>query len=133
MKKLTLQLFALPVVVVLVAGCPRKTAVWVAPNSTSTRLVFGVATKRGGDEPIGPGSLAVHPCGTAAKSAALWALSTDSGAVSVPLSLAYGEEPAGHHTTIGPKPLTMGCYRANVSGTGSTEFEVLANGSVVEH
>jgi hypothetical protein len=119
--------------IVLLAGCPKKTAVWVKDGSTSSRIAFGVSDTRQGTDPVLIGIFRVDSCGQPndSSSEAEWLLiSTDDAK---PLSeVIYGQAPTGYTTAEGPTSLSRGCYRVTTSGTGRTMFQVDADGAVRE-
>lgn len=106
-------------------GCPPGGATWVEPESTLTDLVFGVATRRGGNEPVQFTTFRVDECDARSLSEPLdtvglaWLLvDTLIGGHEYPSRLRYGEVPVGFKSFHGPNLLAVGCYVAN-SGRGA--------------
>lgn len=85
------------------AACPERTAVWIEQGSTATHLVFLVADTRGGHGRIALNDLRVAKC---------------------------DDDPPRHHEY--QWRLTPGCYVVHISGTGWTQFDVSADGTVTE-
>jgi hypothetical protein len=116
----------------LLAACPQRTAVWVEPGSTAAHLTIGVGKKRGQPGGADIGVVRVYRCdGAATGEGAMWAVGPSSGTGDV-RQIVYGQTPAGFVSNQGPQPLTPGCYRIDVSGTGKTEFQVGNDGTVTE-
>lgn len=118
---------------VLLAGCPKKTAVWVKGGSTVSNLVLGLSNTRGGADKVLIGVLRVDGCGQPndTRSAAQWVMTSTDDAQ--PISeVTYGHAPSGYTTTEGPLPLAPGCYQVTISGTGRSTFQVDSGGAVVE-
>ena len=126
----------------LLAACPRRTAIWLVGQEAPGRPVFGVGdTYRG--RPTWLGTLIVAPCegfdGTARN--AVWFLAQDSASVVVS-RVVYGRVPQGYaatsymshersRTAVSP-PLSAGCYIAELEGTGRVEFRIAQDGSALE-
>jgi hypothetical protein len=113
-------------------GCPRQTAVWIEPGSTSSHLVFNVGPKRGHSGLDGLGAFRVDHCpgGRSTGSGGTWLVWANS--VTDPVhQIVYGQLPKGFG---GSKalPLETGCYTAEISGTGVVQFEIQSDGKVVE-
>lgn len=118
----------------LSTSCQQLTAIWVEPGSTAFRLVFGVAERRGGSRQVFVTSLRVERCfSSAVGPETYWDTSrADSRAVTDPRRVVYGIPPAGWASLRGPHPLTPGCYRATIEGTGMVEFQVQPDAGIVE-
>lgn len=117
----------------ILMGCPEKSAVWIVDGSTATRLEFGIGRTR--DDPRGfeTDGIRVFRCdGPSAGEGAVWAASVDTVGPGPVKRVVYGDPLPGWRSVQGPSPITPGCYRAAISGTGRTEFEVKPDGSVVE-
>jgi hypothetical protein len=114
-------------------GCPERSAIWILPGSTAESLEFGIGRARGDTIPIDIGALRVSPCaGPFTGEGAYWAVAVESPTAPAIGRVRYGEAPVGSQVTQGPIALTPGCYRASISGTGSTEFVIEDDGRVVE-
>lgn len=118
----------------MLGGCPKETAIWIEPGSTSERLVFRVSTERGKDTPTEFYVLNVSSCPEPNVPArTYWVLSaSDTGPAKPPTRIIYGVAPEGYRSEVGPFALTPGCYQAAVVGTGRTKFLVGADGLVSE-
>ena len=128
---------------IALAGCPRRSAIWLLGQEAPGRPVFGVGETPHG-RPTWLGHLIVVPCdrfdGTARN--ALWFIVQDTGAVRVLDRVVYGKVPTGYivthykseessRTAVSP-PLTAGCYVASISGTGRVRFRIGEAGSALE-
>ena len=124
----------------LVAGCMRRSAVWLEPHSTAEHLRFGYGATQGSSEPLADLQwMRVSACGVGPRERGvgervLWLA---SGSAIDPAArvgtVAYGEPPHGLVTREGPKPLAPGCYVLSISGNGisaSVCFEVPRQGEV---
>jgi hypothetical protein len=117
---------------VTVAGCSRDIAVWIAPGSTASHLVFMISDKRGSSKPIKRVVLRVDPCDSIDVNPhpPLWGFYTQAPVHEV----VYGEMPEGASRLVNQPeqtvPLTAGCYQ--VGGAGTLVFDVLPDGSVIE-
>lgn len=117
----------------LVTGCPRRSAVWVVPGSTAERLEFGIGPARGDSTPIHLGGFRVYRCdGPSAGAGALWTVGVESADAPRLNRIRYGTIPPGYEG-LEPVPLEAGCYRAAIGGTGTTRFVVYEDGNVTEH
>lgn len=116
----------------ILTACPQRTAVWVDQGSTASHLVLRIADRRGGSGKVAIGVVRVYQCGGPSTGAgAAWVVGPQNGTANVQ-QIVYGETPPGFVSDQGPQPLKAGCYHVNVSGTGTTEFQVEANGTVTE-
>jgi hypothetical protein len=138
-----LRAVLLGLAVVLVTGCPERSAIWIVGQAEPGRPVFGIGrTVRG--EPILIYGLMVWPCerfdGTARSTT--WFLVSD-GPQRVVDRVTYGHVPAGYasthymsraldSTSVAP-PLAPGCYLARLeASSGTVRFDVARDGSVLE-
>lgn len=126
---LRVKILLVALIALALTGCPEETAIWVEPESTASRLVFGVSRERGAVTPINFGVLNVSACETRD---AYWVLSSTGRRVEHPLLVEYGVVPPGFVSDVGPRPLDPGCYLASVVGTGRTRFIVGEDGAVEE-
>lgn len=118
---------------ICLAACPQKTAVWVEPGSSASHLVLGIADSRGRRGPVAIGAIRVYECGgDDSGPGAMWVVGPRGGTADI-RRIVYGTTPPGFVSDQGPRALTPGCYRVEISGTGSTEFTVDAKGAVTEH
>jgi hypothetical protein len=63
----------------------------------------------------------------------MWVVSaTEATKPPYPTRVVYGQAPPTYVVSEGPHPLTPGCYRAWILGTGATQFVVQDDGKVVE-
>lgn len=120
--------------VLMVSGCPQESAVWLAPGSTATHLVFMIGRDRGDED--GSTSVTtfdVTTCSDPDRTYANRYWGIERGGNDLPLHVVqYGIVPKGfgqHHPAL---PLTPGCYRVRLSGTGRLKFNVSRDGSVAE-
>ena len=125
----------------VLAGCPKRSAIWLVGQEEPGRPVFGVGeTFRG--RPTKLGLMIVAPCegwdGTARS--ALWFLVQEVDA-QVLSRVVYGQVPPGYvatkymseeKSTLVSPPLGPGCYIASISGTGRVRFTISSDGSAVE-
>lgn len=125
----------------VLTGCPRRSAIWLVGQEEPGRPVFGVGETLHG-RPTWLGDLIVAPCqgwdGTARN--AVWFLAQD-GESRVLSRVVYGRVPPGYvatrymseekSTAVSP-PLKAGCYIASISGTGRVRFYISADGSALE-
>ncbi len=117
----------------ILAGCPQRSAVWIEQGSTATHLTLGLGKKRGTPGGADIGVIRVYRCDSPATGeGAMWVVGPSGGTNDV-RRIVYGETPPGFVSNQGPHPLTPGCYRVDVSGTGKTEFQVEKDGIVTEH
>jgi len=113
-------------------ACEEKTALWIIPGSTANQLEFGVSHRRGGTKPIEFQILNVHTCpGASGQEVEYWVLVADSSAVPS-ARIRYGVPPPGYRSLMGPLSIDPGCYHAAIAGTGRLQFEVGADGRVLE-
>ena len=123
---------ALAVFFLLATACPEETAIWVEPESTAARLVFGIADRRGGTRPVSVGVLRVSPCSADDDNrAATWIIEPVEETQRLG-RVVYGAPPSGFISSLGPKRLSSGCYHVVISGTGHTTFIVSDDGAVHE-
>ena len=115
-----------------VAGCPQRTAVWVAKDSRSEHLVLRIGKSRESDDSVAIGVVRVYGCqAPATGGGAMWVTGPSSGTANV-RELVYGHPPDGFSTDQGPKTLVPGCYFVDISGTGKTAFTVSNSGEITE-
>ena len=116
-------------VIVALAACAGRNAVWLDPASTPERVVFRISNGPGSTAP--PSyfyGLTVMSCGG---NVVLWTLrNSETTSASRPARIVYGEPPRGYYSADGPRPLRPGCYRVAVSGPATTEFRIGADGAV---
>jgi hypothetical protein len=133
MRRALMEVLRPCVLLVVLAGCPQKTAVWVGEGSTASKLAFRIAASRGGSDGVEIGVVRVEPCsGTGTGGGAAWVIGPKVGTARFS-RVEYGSAPHGFVTEQGPIPLAPGCYRVIVSGTGRAEFQVSSDGSVSEN
>lgn len=131
MKSMPLSLLAASFMLILV-GCPERSAVWIEAGSSADSLVFGVGRTAHGPPPANLHGLTISPCGADGTSeTAVWAIARTSAAP-VPARINYGLAPHGYSTVAGPTPLRPGCYVAADAGSGRLRFEVKVDGTVEE-
>jgi hypothetical protein len=129
-----------PLLVVL-AACQKRSAIWLVGQEEAGRPVFGVGeTFRG--RPTWLGLMIVAPCkgwdGTARN--AVWFLAQEGNEQRLS-RVVYGRVPPGYvatrymseekSTAVSP-PLRPGCYIASISGTGRVRFSISPDGSALE-
>lgn len=120
-------------IVAAVTACPEKSSIWVIPGSTVERLEFGVGKSRNDSGGFWTSVVRVYRCdGPSAGPGADWVVHADTTKFPRLKRVIYGEVPPGWATGEGPAPLTPGCYRAAISGTGKTEFHVQPDGGITE-
>ncbi len=113
-------------------ACQQKTAVWVEQGSTVSQLVLRFGEKHGRPGGAQIGVVRVYGCdGASSGPGAFWAVGPHGGTADF-TRLVYGETPPGFVSDEGPLPLTPGCYKVAISGTGTTEFEIDPDGKVTE-
>lgn len=145
MTRRILGAVAVSLLLSVIATCIPPYALWLEPGSTIGHLVFRHATSHNGKTSYEVAMVAVTTCGGYTRDLrknrqdTLWlarAVSFPLGGRHVPdNSIAYGHPPANLHDTVGPRPLTPGCYVAHViapPGTASLSFRLLANGQARE-
>lgn len=119
----------------VVWACPQRTEVWVARGSKASDLMFVFGRERGREAPVALGMVTVHACadsvGGRAGVNALWHVVAPGAAREVSRTR-YGEPPPGFQATARARPLAPGCYVAEISGTGTTRFQVRADGTVFD-
>ena len=117
------------------AACPQRTAVWIAPGATRADLTFVLGRERGQEAPVALGSVVVYACadsiGGPAEARAMWYTRVPDRAREVS-RVRYGGTLPGFTVPVGARPLTPGCYIAEISGTGVTRFQVRADDGAVE-
>jgi hypothetical protein len=120
---------------VVLAGCPQKEDIWIAPGSTANQLTFHLGRHRGQRDRIVVLSIAVYSCAhtTAPIPDSTYSWSTALGdARSVLIDeIRYGVGPPGFVTDHAASRLEAGCYVAQV-GTASVKFRVDAQGAVTD-
>lgn len=123
---------------IVLLGCPKRTAVWLLPESTANRLGFGLGPTPGKATNGYVNLLVVQHCGNyGQKDLVLWAVGSasthrDEG---LPARLFYGDSMPGFITTVPPQPLGPGTYIALTDGDGALHFRVDQSGDVtaLEH
>ena len=133
MKGRNLFLLAL---LLLVAGCPRRTAVWVEEGSTREHLVFRVSDERGSDHPLAIWYVRVDRFVPESQTyEIMWGFSFATSPPEM-TRVEYGVVPHGAKSMVpseaGAPLLAPGCYQAYTDGTGRSVFEVEAGGVVRE-
>src|SRR5687767_1485323 len=107
--------------VVALSACPHETAVWVEEGSTAERLAFQIAERRGGTRPIEISFLRVNLCdGPHTGEGAHWVTGPVGGGTARADRIVYAAQPVGWVSYDAPRPITPGCYRVAISGTGRT-------------
>ena len=110
------------------AGCQKKTAVWIIPGSNAARLQFGLGESLGDEKARRVRTLAVQHCGTYGDAElALWGVGSYDG---LPGRVTYGIVPDGSRESATAKPLGEGLFIAFTDGTGAVHFSVDASGSI---
>lgn len=123
----------------LVAGCTmRKSAVWLESASSPEDLTFGVATERGGAEPVAHlNYVAVRTCySSGEEQTTLWQARGElPSGTAPPTRISYGVPPDGFVSEVPAQPLSPGCYEGIISGngiSGTVRFTVDADRQVTE-
>jgi len=116
---LTLLLLALP-------GCTLPNRVSVAPGATRDSLVFVFSGETGSADMRVVYGLTVQRC---AGDLVFWTI-VGNGTKFLPDRVRYGQAVPGFATTVGPVPLTAGCYRVIVSAAPPLTFDVGPDGVV---
>lgn len=114
----------------VLAGCPQRTAVWIAPSSTSERLRFEIGRSRGKRSAVALSFLRVQSCGFS-PARTYWSIYSAGGTVSLD-GATFGIVPSGFTEDVPPAPLESGCYSVQITGTGNSQFQVLKSGLVQE-
>ena len=117
------------------SACPMRSAIWIVPGSTASRLEFGISDKRMGKRSIEWGGLTVYDCYThpGQDQHVYWTTARGVEAPSRwPTRVIYGIVPAGLDSLRGPEILGPGCYTASVGGTGVVSFVIDSAGGVRE-
>lgn len=128
-----LRLICLLVWSAIVVGCPERSAIWVREGATARRLEFGIGRYRDDQRGFPTSYLRVYSCeGPAAGKGAAWIINSDTAQTHTVNWVIYGELPPGWTLVEGPAKLKPGCYRAAISGTGLTEFQVDPDGNITE-
>jgi hypothetical protein len=119
----------LPLLLLLLTGCPQETAVWIAEGSTAADLTLVFGRKRHRERRISA-VVRVERCDDANRGSydgkALWLVSVDTSHIT------YGVAGPGVSEEMKASPLTPDCYFVSMSGTGSTSFVVDSTGGVTE-
>jgi hypothetical protein len=117
-------------------GCPKKTAIWVLPNSTRSNLVFVLGKEAHEETPVQIITLTVRKCQDdgAHPRAALWTIAdtVEKVAPGYPTRIRYGVVPSHFREILPATDLGPGCYLALTGGSGAVRFEILPNGGVHE-
>ena len=116
---------ALPVLLLLLAACPQRTAVWIAEGSTARDLTFVLGQKEGRERRI-QSYVRVDRCGPWYRDSAMWIASADTSRVT------YGVTGPGATEQQPARPLVPGCYSVMTGGTGSVAFAVDSLGGVTQ-
>jgi hypothetical protein len=121
------------VLLLALAGCPQRTAVWIEPGSTASHLTFRVANRPGGSGHVAVAGLRVDPCAAAPdyRSPGAWVISGMMGTSDSTHRVTYGIVPAGFEEAHPADSLVPGCYRVTISGTGRAWFIVSEDGRVI--
>jgi hypothetical protein len=120
---------------VLLAACPKKTAIWVVPGSTPANLQFGLGRSRGNEKAGQVGYLVVQQCGNYGDTTlAAWGLAPRGGGSGpgLPGRVTYGVVPEGFEEPARPQALASGRYIAFTDGSGAVHFEIEESGAVRE-
>ena len=118
--------------VLVLCGCPQRTAVWVEAGSTANHLVLKIGKSRGVIGGVAVGVVRVDRCANPTTGAgAMWVVGPQHGTADMD-SLVYGVAPDGFVSDQGPQSLTPGCYRVSISGTGRVSFAIDSIGHVTE-
>jgi len=127
---------ALPMLLTLLFGCTRSSAIWIVNPATTANLEFGIALSRGSSQPVRSlGDIRVTNCSDERYPDVFWEVRTNHLNGPSPIRIRYGVAPAGFETFLASKPLPSGCYSVHIEGeatSASTKFEVRADGSVAE-
>jgi hypothetical protein len=125
---------------ILLGACPAPYDVWLVPGATIERLSFFHATKKHGTRwnPVWGATLTT--CGGLTQDlrripdTTYWLATADLPApAGQEQEIVYGQPLAGLRDSIGPLPLSPGCYRLSVlasPGSAHLSFRVLVNGVV---
>ena len=116
---------AVPILLLALAGCPQKSAVWIEPGSTARELTLVFGEKKGRERRMSS-FVRVDRCGPWARDSAMWLVSIDTSRVT------YGVPGPGARAEREARPLVPGCYYAHMSGTGSVAFRIDSLGAVTE-
>jgi len=125
-----------PFLLLLLAGCPQRTAIWVVPGSTRDSLVFALGARRGHEKSF-QWLIRVDRCEDPGrgyyKGDALWTAWVDHSKFwKWPTRVTYGVAGKGIEVLDSVKPLTVGCYLATTNGTGDIAFVIDSAGAVTE-
>lgn len=115
--------YPLPLLLIALAACPQKTAVWIADGSTARELTLVFGEKEGRERRMSS-FVRVDRCGPWDRDSAMWMVSVDTSRVT------YGVPGPGTHQEAEARPLRPGCYYAHMSGTGSVAFRIDSLGGV---
>ena len=129
--------FLLLLLILALAACPMKSAIWIVAGSTREHLEFGISDKRFGNNSIQWGLLVVRDCtpgGGEATQKTYWVLERkpENWNGNWPNRVRYGQTPIDFKTTVGVEQLASGCYEASVIGTGQVRFLIDSAGAVRE-
>lgn len=114
---------AVPILLLALAGCPQRTAVWIAEGSTARELTLVFGKKEGRERRIQV-FVRVDRCGPWHRDSALWMVDIDTSRVT------YGVPGPGVHQHMEAQPLAPGCYEVMTTGTGGAIFTVDSLGTV---
>lgn len=115
----------LAILLLALAACPEKTAMWIAEGSTARELTLVFGETKGRERRMSS-FVRVDRCGPWDRDSALWLVSIDTS------RLTYGVPGPGASQESEARPLGPGCYLAHMSGTGSVVFAVDSLGAVTE-
>ena len=146
---MTLRSLALASLLPVLIGCPRRSSVWVAPQSRAKYLLFQLGNRRGEATPLDLWTLEVKECRTGGRP--VWRLAInsallepdyrrrmwdfDEGVPRYHADVAYGQVPRGYAQERPALPLYPGhCYmvETEAEGRGYTAFRVLPDGRIAE-
>lgn len=116
---------SLAILLLTLAACPQKTAVWIAEGSTARELTLLFGEKKGRERRMSA-SVRVDRCGPWSRDSAMWLVSIDTSRVT------YGVPGPGAQEEAPARPLEPGCYYAHMSGTGMVAFTIDSIGGVAE-
>lgn len=129
------MVFILALLAATLAGCPQKTAVWVAKDSTGDSLVFLIGSKAGEPARVRFYNLRVVGCEPEGRprTRVLWAIGegADSDSTNYPTEVQYGVVPHGFTVLAPVHELDPGCYFVETGGSGHAQFSVDSAGRVI--
>lgn len=119
----------------LLAACPKQTAVWIVAASTADRLQFGLGKRLGREQAGYVSILIVQRCGNVGDAnLRVWALlpATGGSGPGLPGRVTFGTAVAGFLQDSSTSTLSAGSYLAATEGTGRAYFLVDSAGSIKE-